>query len=346
MGNYLRTAGSRFGAGWTRFWFAPSDAIVLSLIRVLTAVVALWWYLSLLPDLQSWFGPNGLLSAELAQLVQGASGDASKAAFSLFDWTGSPSQLWLIYGLGLAALVMMLIGLFSRVATVASLVYVLSCIHRMPMMMRPVDEVLALVMFYLCLGPSGAKFSIDAWLRRRRRQREVGAIRTAESEIYWSSAATVAIRLLQIHLTLIYAAMIIAQLQGAAWWQGTALWWLMARPESRLIDLTGLSRIGLAFEYIVNFFTHAILIYELCFVFLIWNPLARPILLVLGALMWAALAVIGGSVSFAVMMIVASLAFLAPETLRGQVARNSTPQASSSAATTVSNRKEMATARR
>ena len=84
--------------------------------------------------------------------------------------------------------------------------------------------------------------------------------------------------------------MVIAQLQGAAWWQGTAVWWLMARPDSRLVDLTGLSRMGLAFEYLVNFFTHAIVLYELCFVFLIWNPLARPILLVVGAFVWRACA--------------------------------------------------------
>ncbi len=67
MGNYFRRLSSGFGGWWTRFWFTPSDAIVLSLVRVLTGLVALWWYLTLLPDLQNWFGPDGIFSLELAR---------------------------------------------------------------------------------------------------------------------------------------------------------------------------------------------------------------------------------------------------------------------------------------
>jgi hypothetical protein len=93
-----------------------------------------------------------------------------------------------------------------------------------------------------------------------------------------------------------------------------------------LVDLTGLSGMGLSFEYFVNFLTHAIVLYELCFVFLIWNPLAQPILLILGALMWIGLALIGGSVSFAVLMLIATLAFLSPEMLRKFSARKSPEQ--------------------
>jgi hypothetical protein len=314
MGNYFRILSSRFGAGWTRFWFTPSDAIVLSLLRVLTAGVALWWYLSLLPDLQGWFGPNGMFSLEAAMEARNSS-DAGGFAISLLDYVSSPSQLWVVYFLGVAALGMMLLGLFSRVTTIASLVFVLSFIHRAPILSRPVDDILPMLMFYLCLGPSGANFSLDA-LMRRRKQAATKSAASSGREIVYSSAATVAIRLVQIHLAMIFGAMVIAQLQGAAWWQGTALWWLMARPDSRLVDLTGLSRMGLAFEYLVNFFTHAIVLYELCFVFLIWNPLARPILLVLGAFVWAGLALVGGSVSFAVIMFVATLAFVSPQPLR------------------------------
>ena len=88
---------------------------------------------------------------------------------------------------------------------------------------------------------------------------------------------------MQVHLALIYGAMFIAQLEGEAWWQGTALWWIMARPDSRLVDFTGVSNSGnLTFEYLINFGTHAILVFEIGFALLIWNSLARPIFLVVG----------------------------------------------------------------
>lgn len=342
MGNYFRTLSSRFGAGWTRFWFTPSDAIVLSLLRVLTAGVALWWYLSLLPDLQAWFGPNGMFSLEAALAARNAS-DA-RFAISLLDYVNSASQLWVVYSLGIAAIGLMLLGLFSRVTTIASLVFVLSFIHRAPILSRPVDDILPMLMFYICLGPSGANFSLDA-LMRRRRQAAAGIAVPAERAVVYSSAATVAIRLVQIHLAMIYGAMVIAQLEGAAWWQGTAVWWLMARPDSRLVDLTGLSRMGLAFEYLVNFLTHAIVIYELCFVFLIWNPLARPILLVLGAFIWASLALVGGSVSFAVLMFVATLAFVSPQTLRNCCCGEKTTATTQSKTSVPSGGKVVASAR-
>jgi hypothetical protein len=311
MGNYFRRLSSGFGGWWTRFWFTPSDAIVLSLVRVLTGLVALWWYLTLLPDLQNWFGPDGIFSLELA--MQYRNQTDSHFAFSLLDYVNSASQLWALYGVGVAVIALMVVGLFSRVTTIASLIFVLSFIHRAPMLARSVDDILPLLMFYLCLGPSGANFSIDSLLRRRK----APAGTATTGDVVYSSWATLAVRLMQVHLALIYGAMVIAQLQGAAWWQGTAVWWLMARPESRLVDLTGMSHMGLAFEYLVNFFTHAIVLYELCFVFLIWNPLARPILLVVGALVWLGLGLVGGSVSFAVIMFIATLAFLSPQTLRG-----------------------------
>ena len=128
MGNYFRTLTSRFGAGWTRFWFTPSDAIVLSLLRVLTAGVALWWYLSLLPDVQGWFGPNGMFSLEA--VMEARNSPDAGFAISLLDYVNSPSQLWVVYFAGVAAIGLMLLGLFSRVTTIASLVFVLSFIHR------------------------------------------------------------------------------------------------------------------------------------------------------------------------------------------------------------------------
>ncbi len=326
MGNYFRRLSSGFGGWWTRFWFTPSDAIVLSLVRVLTGLVALWWYLTLLPDLQNWFGPNGIFSIDWALQIRNQSD--SRFAFSLLDYVNSASQVWALYGVGVAAIVLMVVGLFSRAATIASLIFVLSFIHRAPMVTRPVEEILPILMFYLCIGPSGANFSIDSFLRRRK---VPASTAVGGGNAVFSSWATLAIRLMQVHLALIYGAMVIAQLQTGTWWQGTAVWWMMARPESRLVDLTGMSHMGLAFEYLVNFFTHAIVLYELCFVFLIWNPLARPILLVVGAFVWLWLALVGGSVSFAVIMFIATLAFLSPQALRGWGSR-STERTTASAA--------------
>ena len=230
----------------------------------------MWWYLGYYTDLQAWFGPSGLLTHEMTQEMRNTE-TGPRFAISVLDYVNTASQLWFVYGLGLAALVMMLIGLLTRFATIASLVFVLSFVHRASILARPVDAILVISMFYLCIGPAGANFSIDAALRQRRLRRETPYWTKSNLRLSFQ-AATVAIRLFQVHLALIYAAMAAAQLREDTWWQGTAVWWLMARPDSRLVDLTFLNGLGGAFEYLVNFCTHAIVLYEICFALLIWIP--------------------------------------------------------------------------
>lgn len=125
--------------------------------------------------------------------------------------------------------------------------------------------------------------------------------------------ATIATRLIQIHLALFVAMMGFSKLSGDVWWIGTGMWWLMARPESRLVDLTGLH----ATPKLVEAWTHLVVLFELTFPVLIWAPLARPLLLAWGLFTWASIALVTGDVPFALMMCVASLAFVSPAALQG-----------------------------
>jgi hypothetical protein len=320
---YWSTLGSRFGSGWTRFWFTPSDPIALCLMRFLVGLVALWWFLSLLPVVQEWYGPQGTFPLSLTEeLRKDAAGDTT-FAIGVLDWVETPSQLWFVYFLGLASIVLMIAGVLSRFTTIAALLTVLSFIHRGLMFTRPVDDILALLMFYLCLGPNGSELSIDALIRRRRQRHAANGSNAGPTAVRYSSAATVAVRLMQIHLALIYGAMFIAQLQGEAWWQGTAVWWIMARPDSRLIDFTGVSSSGsLAFEYLINFGTHAILLFEIGFALLIWHPLSRPIFLALSVVFWVGMALVSGWISFSVLMLLANLAYVSPATIRHWIGRD------------------------
>ena len=84
---YWSTLCNRFGSGWTRFWFTPSDPIVLCLLRFMVGLVALWWFLGLLPVVQDWYGPQGMFPLSLAQeLRKDAAGDL-RSPFRC--WTGS-----------------------------------------------------------------------------------------------------------------------------------------------------------------------------------------------------------------------------------------------------------------
>jgi hypothetical protein len=315
VGSYFRTLCNRFGNGWTRFWFAPSDPLTLGVIRILTAMVALALYLTYLPDLNRLFAPGGLLSRNAMLQIRG-----DIPIFSIFDYATSTTSLWLFYWLGAAVLLAMLVGLFTRVTAVLALVAVLSLIHRGPVLARPVDEIVAMLMFYLCLGPCGRTLSLDAWIHRRRANSPNTEAPRLKATTAPSSAATISVRLMQIHLTAIYVAMAFAKLRGGVWWNGSAVWDLLARPNWPLVHVSG--RPNEFGWYLINLWTLAIVVFELCFAVLIWNRLARPLLLGLSLVVWIGTALSSGMTSFAFMMLVANLAFVPSSAFCGWAHRN------------------------
>ena len=300
---YWETLCQRFGDGWNRFWYLPSDPYTLGVIRLLTGLVAVFWYATYTPDLFRFFGKSGLLPIAAVQELEGV-----RASFSYLNFLSTNSELAMVHWLGLAVLVLFAVGFAARVTSVLALVVVLSYIHRGPMLTSQTEPILSMVIAYLCLGPSGASWSVDRWLSRRK---ESAAPLAAATDVR-SFAATVSLRLIQVHLAMLVGLMALSQLMGETWWQGMAVWWLAARTESRMFDLSWLH----AHQFLIDFWTHAIVFFQLTFAVLVWHPLARPLLLPIGALIWASVAVLTGNVPFALMLIIASLAFVPGQMLR------------------------------
>jgi hypothetical protein len=298
---YFSDLSTQFGNGWNRFWFTPTSPAPLGLIRLVIGLVAIFWYLSFYPDLQFFFGPSGIIDPQTVEQWRG-----TVPVFSIFDWPQSAASLWFTYWVGLAVLVLFAAGLFSRVTSVAAFVVVVSLIHRGPMLARPMEDVLAMVMLYLCIGPSGAAFSLDRLWKSR--TASAGEDRTVP---LLSTSANIALRLIQVHLALIHFAMAIGQLRDDSWWMGRAMWGFVGKTDSAYIDLTWLADS----MYLLNLWTHGIVVFEFAFALLIWNRLARPILFVAAVLVWGSVALVSGMVDFALVMLSATLAFVPAEWL-------------------------------
>ncbi len=221
--DYFSRLAGEFGAGWTRFWFIPRDPATLGLIRLLTGLVAVYLHATLAFDLVSLFGPEGLLPAlDIAPL------EGDRLSYLFFF--SQPAELWGVHLIGLAVLVLFAIGFWTRLTTVLALVVFLSDVNRAPMITSLTEPIVAMVMFYLCFAPSGAWLSIDRLLARC----------SAEGPVVPSTMATIATRLIQVHLAMLVAMMGLSKLMGETWWSGEAMWWLISRYDSRLVDFTRL----------------------------------------------------------------------------------------------------------
>jgi hypothetical protein len=307
---YFTRLAATFGDGWTRFWFTPSDPTTLSAMRLLTGLVVVYLHATLALDLMQLFGPGGLLpAAEIRPLEAGN--------FSYLNYLSTPGELWAAYGLGLAILVLFAAGFWTRITSVLGLVVFLSDVNRAPVITLRTEPIVAAVMLYLCLGPCGRRFSIDRLLARRAAAKAMAVDRINEL----STTATIATRLIQVHLALWIAMMGLSKLPGEVWWTGVGTWLLIARKESTLVDLTALRSTPL----VIEFWSHAVVMFEMAFPILIWVPLARPLLLAIGVIIWGSLALATGELTWAVMMCVASMAFISPAFVRSCVDRRRAP---------------------
>ena len=317
--------------GFNDFFFAAADPTALGLIRIAAGLLAFWSLFVLGLDLQDYFGTTGWADSGVVRMLE--------RPFSWSFWFYVPDA-WLrpIWFLCLAIVFLFTVGMFSRVTAVLSWVIVVSTVHRLPVALFGFDQVLSVLLLYLAVtGASDQAVSLDHFLKRWRQARWCAAMGRAVPQKDRSRltvgpdgrgvppatvSANLALRLIQIHLVLIYAMAGLAKLQGPSWWTGVALWKTMTTGEFAGLNLTALA----AWPLLINCLTHASLVLELAYPVLVWIQLLRPLMVAGIVILHLGIAVTNpGLTEFAFVMIAANLAFVSGRWLRGLVAGTGGP---------------------
>jgi hypothetical protein len=300
---YITSFPTRVAEGWNDFWYTPVDPTLLGLLRIMTGLMLLYthavWGLALV----EFFGPDAWISRELVDVVEtGHNIFPNHFAFSVW-WLVPPRWIWPAYVLMMLILTLFTIGLWTRITSLLSLVVVISFVNRVPEALFGLDKMNAIFTFYLTVGPSGKALSVDAWLARRRRR---GA---APADVERSVGANFALRLIQVHMCIIYLFAGISKLQGAPWWTGEAMWLAFGNLEYQSADMTWLAW----HPWVVHFLTHFTAFWEISFCVLIWVPLLRPLVLASSVVMHLGIGACLGLWTFSLMMLLGCAAFLPPE---------------------------------
>jgi hypothetical protein len=292
-----------FGRAWNEFWFRPADPTLVSLLRIGVGLTALLHLASYSRDLVRWFGPDGLLPTETVNALLGGGGHLHPSYLSAVS---SPSALWTLHVCGLIASLLLTVGLLSRTSAVVTALATLAIANRAPVICGQVEPALIFMLLYLAVAPAGAKYSLDSLLRPALLSSSLaGLVHRDEPSIL----ANLSLRLMQVHLAAFYLMMGLAKTYGDAWWDGAAVWNLLAQTHSRPLDLTVLR----GSEFLLNAWTHLIAWTLLLFPFLVWNRFSRPIALVAAGIMWHLMIPLTGLVSFCLLMIVALACFVPPQ---------------------------------
>ncbi|MFN0018454.1 MAG: hypothetical protein ACKVP0_09360 [Pirellulaceae bacterium] len=293
-----------FGRSWNEFWFRPCDPTLTSLLRIGVGLIALLHLASYSGDLVRWFAADGLLPTNTVDALLGGGGTFHPTYLS---FAGSASILWILHACGLVAAIMLTLGLFSRASAAVTAVATLGIANRAPIIGGQVEPVLVFMLLYLCVAPSGARFSLDTFLRPQLKEFPLSLFAHKDEP---SVFANLSLRLMQVHFAAFYLMMALAKTYGDAWWDGAAAWHLLAQTHSRPMDLSSLR----GSEFLLNAWTHFIAWTQLLFPFLVWNRFSRPVIVAAAALMWLSLLPLTGLTSFCLLMFVGLACFLPAET--------------------------------
>ncbi len=306
--NYFVDVVQQTSAGWNRFWFSPADPATLGVVRILAGLMLLYTQLVWMWASADFFGPFSWLPSETVQLVEPGS----------FSWShlhglNSPAALMISHLMAITAALALTLGLWTRPAAILTFLMTVSYNHRVPGALYGLDQVNTFLAFYLAIGPCGACYSLDRWFKHR-----AGITSPTDRSV----AANLAIRLMQVHLCVIYLFAGLSKLQGASWWDGSAFWGGVASLEYQSLDLTWLADWPLT----VNFITHVTVFWEVSYCVLVWNRFTRPIVLLLAICVHGGIALALGMKTFGVAMIFANLSFVSPQIIRALLHRRAQVQ--------------------
>jgi hypothetical protein len=291
-------------AAWNAFWYTPADPALLGVLRVCSGLMLLYTHAVWGLALNDFFGPSGWLSAPLVRALQ-----RDEFAYSLWWWI-PPAWLWPAYAVSMLTLALYTLGLWTRLTSILALVVTISYANRVPAALFGLDQINAMLTLYLAIGPSGQTLSLDRWLARRRLPGD--APRPAPS-----AGANLALRLIQVHMCVIYFFAGIAKLQGPAWWGGDAMWRAFANLEYQSADMTWLAW----HPWFLNFITHVSVLWEISFCVLIWLPRWRPLMLAGAVVLHLGIGLCLGMWTFGLIMLVGCAAFLPGVLVRASHAR-------------------------
>lgn len=239
---------------WDRFLNDAGDPRIVPILRIGIAVCLLIQIAVVWNDAGYWFTDNGVVTSQTAQKKLSFYG---WSVFYLLPSTEPVIQICLTCMAIHAAL--MLMGISSRLQAASLFFWLVSLQNRNPFILDGEDALLRLMLFFMIWLPLDYKFSLQKYWQKKSNSE-------AQSPSLW------AMRLFQFEITAIYASTAIWKLQGSAWHDGSAMWYV-----SKMTDNYG--RL-LPSSFFDNYWASAIatwsaLTIELILPFALWFPRTR-----------------------------------------------------------------------
>ncbi|MBK1877025.1 HTTM domain-containing protein [Pelagicoccus mobilis] len=146
------------------------DLRSIALFRIAFGCILFFDLFNRIGDAELFLSDDGVLSrADLLGVVD------RPWSFSLYMMFGETEQVALVLFLHLVVSVLIIVGLWTRLATIASWVLLLSLLHRNPFILNGGDTLFSIYAFWLMFLPSNARWSIDSLLDKSEARNRFGS---------------------------------------------------------------------------------------------------------------------------------------------------------------------------
>lgn len=322
-----------------RFFFKPMDPTGIGLLRIIGGILILNVHFAYTFDLLSFVGgdqawidnqaieyfrhempihlPEAGWQLSEEEIIKRQSNPYAHGTYavSIFFHVNNARTIYFIHGCCLLVMFLFTIGLWTRITGILTWFACVSYIQRNNSLLFGMDTMMMIWLLYMLIAPAGATFSVDRLLEKwSARQKGLPVL-----EVQPSISANFAMRCLQIHYCFIYLGSGTSKLQGARWWNGTALWDIVSNYTFTPMDvpiyhdfLVFICNHRWLWEMVMEggvFFT---VFLELSFGFLVWIPSLRWLMVALSILLHFGIGLIMGLSTFSMFMFCMVASFFPP----------------------------------
>ncbi|WP_153796951.1 hypothetical protein [Foetidibacter luteolus] len=208
------------------YFFQPVPKQTLGIFRILVSSFAIVQLVVLLPDWMWLYGPKGLVPWNISDMLStnAAPSIANIATALTIDDITAVYVVTIAYAISLASL---LLGYKTRpMAIVAWLMHmVINTTGNLTA--YGVETFAHISLFYCVVLPVGSSLSLDS----RKKSPRIPAY-----------LITLSVRVIQLHLCIMYLACGIEKAMGAQWWSGEAIWMAMQQDQFHNINIDWMAR--------------------------------------------------------------------------------------------------------
>jgi hypothetical protein len=207
----------------------PGSAVPLAFFRIAVATLGLIQGLWLAGNINLLYGADGLVPWSLSKEIVSPWMPQLSWLQSLAAVTGTGADIWVyvLMGLYMLSLLALLLGNYTRVVAGVAWALQFMFINTGFMGAYGVETFMHISLFYCMLMPVGSVYSIDALMKPAAKDNE------------WN---TLSIRVLQLHLCIVYIASGVEKAMGIQWWNGEAIWQTLMQGQFSRFDMHWLAQ--------------------------------------------------------------------------------------------------------